>query len=132
VWSWGIVVWAIFNMAGLPYDNLQTNAEVMDAVDRGDRLDLGERLKTDDRLAKLAAMVEDSWDRNADTRPSFKHLARKCEHLFETLKAAPSDNDGSNTETVLKELQKDGYAVPDRVSSANADGSDPLYEHQIG
>jgi hypothetical protein len=26
---------------------------------------------------------EDSWERNADARPTFKQLARKCEHLFE-------------------------------------------------
>jgi Protein tyrosine and serine/threonine kinase len=134
VWSWGIVVWEIFNMGGLPYDNINTNHEVMDAVAGGHRLALGERLESDKRLAKLAAMVEDSWDRNADARPSFKQLARKCEHLFEGLKAADSeDGDDSDTATVLQELQKDGYAAPNRVSTSiyvKRSGND-LYEDEI-
>jgi hypothetical protein len=52
-------------MAGLPYDDIQTNQEVMDAVDHGHRLELGQRLESDKHLAKLATMVEDSWDQRA-------------------------------------------------------------------
>jgi hypothetical protein len=118
-------------MAGLPYDDIQTNQEVMDAVDHGHRLELGQRLESDKHLAKLATMVEDSWDQRADARPSFKHLARKCEHLFEGLKVADSEDEDSDTAVVLKELQKDGYTVPNRAKIYAKRLGNDLYEDEI-
>jgi Protein tyrosine and serine/threonine kinase len=132
VWSWGIVVWEIFNMANIPYSNFQTNHEVMNAVAGGHRLELGNRLKGDDRLAKLAALVEDSWDGNADSRPTFKHLARKCEHLFESLKAVDAVDEDSDTAIVLKEIQKDAYSGPNRLTSSFYGKGDQFYEDEVG
>jgi Protein tyrosine and serine/threonine kinase len=135
VWSWGIVVWEIFNQGALPYGNINTNAEVMEAVDGGLRLELGDRLGAEKQLAKLAAVVEDSWDRRADARPSFKLLARKCEHLFEDLTTADSSEEGDSdddAEVVLKELQKGAYAIPTQGESATLYVKRPdLYEDEI-
>jgi Protein tyrosine and serine/threonine kinase len=109
VWSWGIVVWEIFNQGALPYGDLATNLEVTEAVSSGRRLDLG-NLKSSGQLAKLAALVEDSWDRRADARPTFKHLARVCQRLVEELQESNLEDDG-DAALVLKKLQNNAYAA---------------------
>jgi glutamate-1-semialdehyde aminotransferase len=116
VWSWGIVVWEIFNRGALPYGHLTTNAEVMEEVQSGRRLELGKHLEGNGKLATLAALVEESWDQHADARPTFEQLTRKCQKLVEELKAASSQDDGDDTADVLKEIQGDSYAVADHES----------------
>jgi serine/threonine protein kinase len=108
IWSWGIVVWEIFNGGALPYPDIGTNQEVMDAVLRGQRMQLGKRLEGDNLLATLARLVEDSWEHKADSRPSFRQIAQKCHKLADAIGDVDVDSSGDDEDAaaVLKNLQQ--------------------------
>jgi serine/threonine protein kinase len=120
VWSWGIVVWEIFNHGRIPYDELPTNAQVMEFVVSGGRLELGRRMERDRILAQLASLVEDCWTPGPDARPKFSMVSQKCRKLLGLLdddsdrsssgeSSACSDTSDNevNTDAVLQRLQQE-------------------------
>lgn len=65
IWSFGVIMWEIYNEGRLPYEN-RTNTEVVESLNSGLRL-LKPRLATD----AIYMLMEWCWKEKPDDRPSF-------------------------------------------------------------
>jgi serine/threonine protein kinase len=83
VWSWGIVVWEMFSMGRIPYDDFTSNQDVIQFVAEGNRLPLEGFAPAEP--AEFGELVRQSWDADAEKCPAFEHLARRCRVLAEEL-----------------------------------------------
>jgi Protein tyrosine and serine/threonine kinase len=91
------VVCEIFQHGHLPYEDVLTNAEVMDYVSSGQRMPLGPRLEQDRRLRRLPGLLEDCWAGKADARPSFRMISEKCRQILESLDSGDSSDSDRDT-----------------------------------
>uniref|UniRef100_A0A3Q4I330 Tyrosine-protein kinase n=1 Tax=Neolamprologus brichardi TaxID=32507 RepID=A0A3Q4I330_NEOBR len=75
VWSFGVLMWEVYNEGRLPYEN-RTNAEVVDSLNAGLRL-LKPRLAPD----SVHLLMEWCWKEKPDDRPTFGLLFHELASL---------------------------------------------------
>nr|XP_019941595.1 PREDICTED: tyrosine-protein kinase ITK/TSK [Paralichthys olivaceus] len=75
VWSFGVIMWEIFNEGRLPYEN-RSNTEVVESLNAGLRL-LKPRLAPD----AVYMLMEWCWKEKPDDRPSFAHVLHELATL---------------------------------------------------
>uniref|UniRef100_A0A8C5DX45 Tyrosine-protein kinase n=1 Tax=Gouania willdenowi TaxID=441366 RepID=A0A8C5DX45_GOUWI len=75
VWSFGVVMWEVYNEGRFPYEN-RTNAEVMDSLNAGQRLLMP-------RLAPKSVhlLMEECWEEKPEDRPTFAVLLHELASL---------------------------------------------------
>jgi Protein tyrosine and serine/threonine kinase len=112
VWSWGVVVFEIFNGASIPYPEIATNAEVMEFVSAGERMDLGKRLDSKS-LTSLAELVNECWHQDPKSRPTLSDITLRARKLLTELGDASTEGGSSKkaNKSVLKELARDGHGA---------------------
>lgn len=77
VWAYGVLMWEIFTCGKMPYGRA-TNAEVVDQVQRGQRL---ERPRACPR--EVYGVMHSCWEKHPDDRPSFRRLMQMLENVME-------------------------------------------------
>ncbi|XP_068596188.1 tyrosine-protein kinase ITK/TSK [Brachionichthys hirsutus] len=77
VWSFGVLMWEVYNKGRLPYEN-KTNLEVMEALNAGMRL-LKPRLVPDE----VYLLMEWCWKEKPEQRPSFAVLLHELAAIAE-------------------------------------------------
>lgn len=77
VWAYGVLMWEIFTCGKMPYGRA-TNAEVVEHVQRGQRL---EKPRACPRPVYIT--MRTCWEKHPDDRPSFRVLKQKLENLIE-------------------------------------------------
>uniref|UniRef100_A0A4W6CJ04 Tyrosine-protein kinase n=1 Tax=Lates calcarifer TaxID=8187 RepID=A0A4W6CJ04_LATCA len=75
VWSFGVLMWEVYNEGRLPYEN-RTNAEVVESLNKGLRL-LKPRLAPD----SVHLLMEWCWKEKPEDRPSFAILLHELASL---------------------------------------------------
>ena len=82
VWSYGVLMWELFNPSVRPYKSIGTE-EIPVAVAAGKRLDIPENCPR-----KVARIIEACWITSPERRPSFLVIANLlCRYMHE---ATPS------------------------------------------
>lgn len=79
VWSFGVLVWEIFNDGNIPF-NYMSNKEVANAVPAGERLG---KADCPDEVYKILMKC---WKQDPAERPSFEQLLKELEGLIEEQK----------------------------------------------
>ena len=74
-YSFAIVMWEIVTLQ-LPFEDYLFNYEVLDAVERGERLAL-----PNDCLPELKALIQDCWKGEPRQRPSFRDIENRLTTL---------------------------------------------------
>ncbi|XP_020905670.1 tyrosine kinase receptor Cad96Ca isoform X1 [Exaiptasia diaphana] len=77
VWSYGILLWEIATLGGVPYPTLSTS-DVYNMVRRGHRMEKPETCSDE-----LYAFMLRCWQRNPSDRPKFKQLREDFEQLLQ-------------------------------------------------
>ena len=66
IWSFGIVMWEIFNFGMIPYSN-RSNQEVIEQVIKGYRLTPPSNCPNE-----IQQLIQSCWNENPDDRPTFE------------------------------------------------------------
>jgi hypothetical protein len=117
----------------VPYDDIDTNAEVMEFIGSGKRMALGGRLEEDKRLRRAASLVEDCWDANPEDRPKFRKISKTCRQIVDAMSEQDDGTDeesfwSSNSSSVSEGGDKqDAQTVLARLQEHN-NGVKSLYE----
>ncbi|GAB6031135.1 hypothetical protein CHUAL_014209 [Chamberlinius hualienensis] len=77
VWAYGVLMWEIFTCGKMPYGR-STNAEVVDYVQKGQRLE-----KPRSCPKEVYFVMKQCWEKNPENRPSFRLLKSRLDRLIE-------------------------------------------------
>lgn len=77
VWAYGVLMWEVFTCGKMPYGRA-TNAEVVEQVQRGQRL---ERPRSCPR--EVYVIMRSCWEKHPEDRPSFRSLNQQLEKILE-------------------------------------------------
>ncbi|CAH3020655.1 unnamed protein product [Porites evermanni] len=77
VWSFGVVLWEMATLGGVPYPTL-TNSELYRLLDTGYRMERPDVCSDD-----VYELITDCWNEDPYTRPSFYRLIEKMEAIME-------------------------------------------------
>ncbi|XP_073255185.1 tyrosine-protein kinase receptor Tie-1-like [Porites lutea] len=77
VWSFGVVLWEMATLGGVPYPTL-TNSELYRLLGKGYRMERPDMCSDD-----VYELISDCWDEDPYIRPSFYRLIEKLEAIME-------------------------------------------------
>lgn len=78
VWSYGILFWEIITLGAIPYSDLTSAEEVMQAIRAGEQLK-----KPVHCSSEIYEIMQNCWEDNPDDRPAFSDIYRRIEILLE-------------------------------------------------
>ena len=101
VFSFGIVIHEILTYGATPYENIQSNHEVIDFVVRGGRME-----KVAGCSDELYAIMKNCWNENADARPNFMELLSSLKENTQQTVVVEEELKLEGTEEEYKMLDK--------------------------
>ncbi len=77
MWSFGVVLWEIFTFCDAkPYCEFDTKKDVLDFLNDGKRMKIPSNCPS-----KIAAMMQECWNEQPSSRPSFSNLAKDLQEI---------------------------------------------------
>ncbi|XP_077870154.1 tyrosine-protein kinase-like [Saccoglossus kowalevskii] len=84
-WSYGIVLWEIFNFGDTPYPGMSIK-DVLHELENGYRMP-----KPRNCIEKMYTLMTDCWKKDPSSRPSYEQIIRTLEHSEEIGMASDTD-----------------------------------------